>query len=236
MKKNSQPGYYPGYSTLSQKNYWDAKTRDVVLDRVNNTPEIRFFNPEQARLMEAVCARILPQEDRDPEHRIPIVPGIDQRLFTDEHDGYRYEDMPPDREAYELGLKGIDEIARHLRGRAFVELDAGAQDEILESIHDAKPAAAHEIWKRMAVHRFWMLLVQDCVTEYYAHPWSWDEIGFGGPAYPRAYMRLERGEAEPWEKPEERREWTAPGSDLSEKFTYVAGLAAHLGGPQGGTH
>ncbi len=56
----------------------------------------------------------------------------------------------------------------------------------------------------MPVHRYWMLLLQDCVEAYYAHPLSWDEIGFGGPAYPRGYMRLERGEPEPWEVEELR--------------------------------
>ena len=57
------------------------------------------------------------------------------------------------------------------------------------------------------MHRFWVLLVQDCVDAYYSHPWAWDEIGFGGPAYPRAYMRLERGEPEPWEVEEKRYDW-----------------------------
>ena len=78
-----------------------------------------------------------------------------------------------------------------------------------------------------------MLLLQDCVNVYYSHPWAWDEIGFGGPAYPRAYMRLERGEPEPWEKDEKRYEWSAPGSALSERFTHVAGTAEHRGGPRG---
>jgi hypothetical protein len=40
--------------------------------------------------------RLIPQDDRDAEHRIPIVPQIDNRLFTGRMDGYRYDDMPPD--------------------------------------------------------------------------------------------------------------------------------------------
>ena len=28
------------------------------------------------------------------------------------------------------------------------------------------------------------------VGAFYSHPWAWNEIGFGGPAYPRGYMRL----------------------------------------------
>ncbi len=232
----SGPGYYPGFRTLDQKKYWDATTRKVVLDRVNHVPPIRFFQPEQARLMEAVCGRIIPQDDRDAAQKIPIVPWIDERLFADRHDGYRFEDMPPDRAAYVLGLRAIEEIAHHLHGSSFCEIGITSQEEILESIHDARPRAAHEIWKKMPVHRFWMLLVQDCISVYYSHPWAWDEIGFGGPAYPRGYMRLERGDPEPWEKAEERYEWSAPQSSLSDKSTDVAAQPEHRGGPQGGTH
>jgi hypothetical protein len=39
----SQPGYYPGYRTLGQQKFWDAKTREVVLARVHKIPPIRFF-------------------------------------------------------------------------------------------------------------------------------------------------------------------------------------------------
>ena len=34
---------------------------------------------------------------------------------------------------------------------------------------------------------------------FYSHPWSWNEIGFGGPAYPRGYARLGIGQREWWE-------------------------------------
>ena len=232
-----QPGYYPRFKTLGQAKFWDAKTRDVVLERVNNVPAIRFFNAEQARLLEAICNRVLPQDDRDEAHRIPIVPQIDRRLYEDEHDGYRFEGMPPDREAFTLGLQAIEEIARDRCGREFVVLGPREQEEILRSLHDAKPAAAHEIWKRLPVHRFWMLLVSDCAEAYYAHPWAWDEIGFGGPAYPRAYMRLERGEPEPWETQEHRYAWEPPEECVSGAYEPIAGEREHLAPPgQGGTH
>jgi len=55
-----QPGYYPGYSTLAQKNFWDAATRHEIENRVYNVPEIRFFTPEELPLMMAVCDRIVP--------------------------------------------------------------------------------------------------------------------------------------------------------------------------------
>jgi hypothetical protein len=234
--KRVPPGYYPGYSTLSQQNFWDATTRDLVLDRVRNVPPLRFFAEDEARLMEVICAHILPQDDRDESIRIPILPWIDKRLHENSLDGYRYEDMPPDREAYRLGLQAIDEIARHLHGRPYLEIEPRAQDEILRQLHDGQPPAAEEIWSRMPVERFWLLLIQDCVDSYYSHPFAWDEIGYGGPAYPRAYMRLERGDPEPWEKDEKRYEWTAPSDSVSDQYTPVGDKEEHRAHPQGGTH
>ena len=229
-------GYYPGYHTLDQRKFWDAHTREVVLDRVHNAPPIRFFHGEELPLVEAICRHILPQDDRAPAERIPIVPWIDKRLYEKTRDGYRFGDMPPDDEAYRQGMRAIDEMALQLHGRIFTEISDREQDELLETIHDGDPQAAKEIWGRMPVERFWTLLLQDCVTAYYSHPWAWDEIGFGGPAYPRAYMRLERGEPEPWEVEEQRYEWSAPATSVSDKYTPLAGKEEHHGHPQGGTH
>ena len=235
MNERKQPGYYPGYSTLSQRAYWDAATRAEVEKRVYNVPEIRFFTDEELPLITAVCGRIMPQDDRLPEWRIPVVNYIDERLFENRISGYRYEDMPPDREAHRLSLKAIDRTAREIRGKAFVELDASTQDFILKSIHDGEKLAAHDIWARMSVDRYWQLLVGDCVSAYYSHPWAWDEIGYGGPAYPRAYMRLEGGMPEPWEVDEQRYEWSAPADSLSDVYEETgAGETSHHG--QAGTH
>ena len=237
MAPKHQPGYYPGYSTLDQRTYWDAATRGVVEKRVYLPPPIRFFTPDQLQLMTAVCDRILPQHDRTPERRIPIVNYIDERLFENKIDGYRYENMPPDAEAHLLGLEAIELTARTIHGQPFTELDDLKKDALLKSIHDLKQLAAREIWHRMSMERYWHLLVGDCVTAYYSHPWAWDEIGFGGPAYPRAYMRLEGGMPEPWEKDEQRYEWQAPQSSLSDYYEHIGGEqsgVSHQG--QGGTH
>lgn len=232
-----QPGYYPGYSTLSQQKFWDEATRNVVLERVEKLPAIRFFSPEEAQLMKVICDRLLPQDDRDEEHKVPIVPFIDQRLYEGKFDGYRYESMPPDRDAYQLGLKAIQEVAHQLHARNFEDLTPAEQGQILKSLHDGKPGGSHEIWKKMPVHRFFMLMMQDCVAVYYAHPWGWDEIGYGGPAYPRAYMRLENGQPEPWEKDEKRYEWAVSDELGSNGYEFVAGEESQFGSPgQGGTH
>lgn len=211
-----QPGYYPGFSTLDQQAFWDDATRAVVLERVEHPAPITFFSAAEARVMEAVCACVLPQDDRTPDRRIPILNVIDHRLATGSINGYRYDDMPPDTRAYQLASEAIEGMARALGAESFTALGLRQQDELLRSLHDGKPlSGGEEIWQQMNVRRFWLMLVSDCVTAYYAHPWAWDEIGFGGPAYPRGYMRLRDGQPEPWEKTERRYEWEAPPESVS---------------------
>lgn len=235
----NQPGYYPGYSTLSQQAFWDEATRNLVLNRVNNVPPIRFFSSEQAELMQAVCDRLLPQDDRAEAHKIPVVNYIDARLHENKLNGYQYEDMPSDREAWILGLQGIDVIAQHMYHKLFLRLGPREQDEVLFTIHQDQPPAGHELWdKKMSAAHFWSLMMNDVVTAYYAHPYAWDEIGFGGPAYPRGYMRLENGKPEPWEVEEERYDWAGPPTSISDQYEPVGGPKGHarhaIG--QGGTH
>jgi len=213
-----QPGYFPGYSTMAQQKSWDNTTRAIVSKRVENagaTPSLLFFTPEEAAIIGAIVDRLMPQDDRSESRTIPIVPFIDQRLHMNSLAGFRYEDMPPDQEAYRIGVKTIDEMARTRFQQPFVGLTVHRQELLLKSLHDGKPDPEHETWNRLPVHRFFALLMEDCVTAYYSHPWAWDEIGFGGPAYPRGYMRLENGLPEPWEKDEQRYEWNAPADSVS---------------------
>jgi hypothetical protein len=210
------PGYYPGFSTLAQKESWEEATRRLVVERVGTTSPVRFFSKDEEALLSAVIDRIIPQDDRSAARTIPILPIIDERLYTNSLNGFRYEDMPPDQDAYRLGIKAIGEMALARFQRAFTDLAVLHQELILNSLHDGKPDPLNAIWQQMPVHRFWALLMEDCVTAYYSHPWAWDEIGFGGPAYPRGYMRLEHGLPEPWEKDEQRYEWSAPPDALSE--------------------
>ncbi|MCA1555720.1 MAG: gluconate 2-dehydrogenase subunit 3 family protein, partial [Acidobacteria bacterium] len=97
---------YPDYNVLDKWSSpdWDDQTREVVCKRIEDVPPIRFFTEEEARTLAAVAERIVPQPDRSEDEKVPIVPWIDEKLFKDERDGYRYEELPPQREAWRLGL------------------------------------------------------------------------------------------------------------------------------------
>ncbi|HEX6819877.1 MAG TPA: gluconate 2-dehydrogenase subunit 3 family protein [Ktedonobacterales bacterium] len=241
----AHPGFYPGYATLSQQNFWDEATRALVLARVNEVPPIRFFQGDEVALARAVFDRLLPQEDRDESRRIPVLNYVDNSYYLDETSGYRYASMPNDREAIRLGLKGIDAVARHMYATPFVALAAHEQEEVLQTLRDGNPPAGQEYWTQMDVCIFWLQLVSRACDAYYAHPYAWAEIGFGGPAYPRGYMRLQGGQPEPWEVAERRYPWAPPPDMPSSQFhpyheerrTQTPGHARVPPSPgQGGTH
>ena len=54
----------------------------------------------------------------------------------------------------------------------------------------------------MNVKRAFSVVMRYSLQAFYAHPWAWNEIGFGGPAYPRGYAVFgssHLGDTEPWE-------------------------------------
>ena len=164
-----QPGYYPGFSTLAQEKYWDAATRMLIHRRVNRSIPIRFFTSDEEKTMHAVVDRVLPQEDREYAYRIDVLAGIDERLFENRLEGYRYADMPPDQDAYRLAARAFEAMAHEQYGQSFHALDITRQETLLRSIHHTEPLAAKELWSQMNIKRFWTMLVADCCSVYYAH-------------------------------------------------------------------
>jgi hypothetical protein len=206
MEEQESRTRYPGYNVLDKWSSpdWDDQTREVVRRRLEEIPPIRFFNEHEALTLAAIAERVVPQPDRGEAEKIPIVPRIDEKLHEDKRDGYRYEELPPQREAWRLGLAGIDETARALfDGKRFVELDPLSQDVVLRHVErgDAPGAA----WERMPAARFFRdVLSTTIVKTYYAHPLAWNEIGYGGPSSPRGHVRKWGGGVDPWEAREKR--------------------------------
>jgi hypothetical protein len=180
---------------------WDDQTREVVRQRLEEIPPIRFFTSEEAQTLAAVAERIVPQPDRGETEKVPIVPWIDQKLFEDKRDGYRYEELPPQREAWRLGLKGLDEAAQALfAGKRFVDLDIQSQHVVLTHVARGNPPGA--TWKQLPAARFFKNVLSITIVKiYYAHPLAWNEIGYNGPSSPRGHVRKWEGGVDPWEAP-----------------------------------
>ena len=144
-----------------------SNASDMLL-RIEPKPPIRFFSAYEEKALQAVIDRLIPQDDPLREKRIDLVPAIDGRLYKNALNGFRYEDMLSDRDAYCEGLRAIDEMSRQRFNTPFVDLSVSSQERILKSLRDSEPDPAHEVWKRMPVPRFWNMLVRDCANACYA--------------------------------------------------------------------
>jgi hypothetical protein len=189
-----------GYDVLGKWDSpsWDDQTRAVVEKRLTQVPPRRFFTEAEWQTLEAVCSRLIPQPDR--LHPIPIVPWIDEKLHHNWLDGFRYEDMPPMREAWCRGLDGINDESRRRFGADFPMLSTADQDAVLRAIQSGDIVS--DVWQQLPPRRFFStVLLKEVAGEYYAHPHAWSETGFGGPASPRGYVRLGENQRDPWEAP-----------------------------------
>ena len=158
----------------------------------------QFLAPETFALLEAVAARLFPQPDR-PTQPIALAPAIDQRLTDGRADGWRYDALPPDREAYRMGLGGIQEIAQAQFQADFMSLTAAQQDAVLHTLAGGTPPGA--TWQTLDAGRFFEELLAELAATYYAHPLAQEEIGYVGMADLPAWTKIGLNEKEDREVP-----------------------------------
>jgi hypothetical protein len=194
---------YPGYDVLAKRNSpsWNEQTRQVIDARVAlDANEHRFFSDTEWPTLLAICSRIVPQ----PEHRArpaPVAALVDQKLHEDARDGYRDSRLPHLREAWRRGVRAIDAEAQSQHGVRFHQLNSQQQDILLTAVQQGRVQSP--AWGDMSPQLFFTKrLLHDVVAAYYACPVAWNEIGFGGPASPRGYVRLSYDRRDPWEAAE----------------------------------
>ena len=184
-------GRYPDYDVLEQASHWDEATRRVVLDRVERMPSIRFFDEREVATLGAFCDLVLAQ---DSAPRIPVLAMVDEKLYEKRAEGYRHEDMPSDTETWREAARMLDAAAVEQGAESFGAAEREAQLRIV-----ARFAEGGLHWDGLPVTKAWGVVMRDILSAFYSHPWAWNEIGFGGPAYPRGFARLGAGRREHWE-------------------------------------
>jgi len=183
---------FPGFEVLEQAGHWDGVTAGVVLSRVGMAPDIRFLTPEQEAIATALCDRLLGQ---DEEPRIAVVPMVDARLAEQETDGWHYDDMPEDGQAWQDSLRYLDADcqSRFSCGLALARIED--QQAVIQAVQDL----GSKDWHGLNAGHVWSLWTRYACTTFYAHPSAWNEIGFPGPAYPRGYKNPGVDKREPFE-------------------------------------
>jgi Gluconate 2-dehydrogenase subunit 3 len=194
-------GRFPGYDVLSKRltPSWNEKTREVVTRRLALDPEPKFFTSDEFRTVRAIADRIVPQPTTRPP--IPVAGLVDDKLHRHNEDGFREADMPREGEAWRRGLRALDDDAKQAFGARFSDLSAPNMDELLARMEKGLLKGA--AWGGMPSGTFFkMRMARDIVHAYYAHPTAWSEVGWGGPASPRGYVRMDFNDRDPWEAAE----------------------------------
>ena len=199
---DSKSTRFPGYDVMRKRGTpsFNAKTREVLDKRLGISDEHRqFFSPDEFETVRALAGRIVPQPDAEPG--IPVAALVDRRLHLDRSDGYRTGDMPKQRDAWRQGLAALDAEMRNTYDRPFRDLDPSTQDLVLKKMQHGELTGP--AWRPMTAKQFFKERIgHDIVMAYYGHPTAWNEIGFGGPASPRGYVRMNVNDRDPWEAAE----------------------------------
>ncbi|WP_244817866.1 gluconate 2-dehydrogenase subunit 3 family protein [Caballeronia sp. Lep1P3] len=192
---------YPDYDVMSKRDTpsWDAVTRNVIDERLATPNDPHFFDAVEWRALCALCACIVPQDRQRPA--VPVAALVDARLAKNTGDGYRDARLPPMRDAWRIGLRALDAESRARHELPFASIDENAQCALLTDMQHGKLDRAE--WQGMPSAVFFAeRVLHDICGMYYAHPHAWSEIGFGGPANPRGYVRMVANRRDPWEAAE----------------------------------
>ncbi len=205
-------GRFPGFDVLAQSDNWDEVTAGVVLARLDPPHEFSFFSPLEQATAGALFDQLLAQDD-DP--KVPVLELVDRRLALDETDGWFYADMPEDKEAWRLTLKMLDDDANETYEAPFHRLRVDQQGCLIQKVQDA------DSWHDLKADHVWSLWTRYACAAFYSHPWAWNEIGFGGPAYPRGYRTLGVDGLEPWEVRDQANNDPVPWAERVEEAKHL---------------
>lgn len=147
-------------------------------------------------MLKAVAGH-LTYEDR-PEVLAWVAAHFDQELGKAIGESQRQPEVPPQKELVVAGLKALEEWAKLQYQKGFLKLGVQDQFQILRDLQLGQLPMVGK-WNETLQRALFKKLVSLAVEAYYSHPWVWSEIGYGGPAYPRGYVRIELGLADPWE-------------------------------------
>jgi hypothetical protein len=175
------------YLKLIEGERVSPRTRELLEQRMAGpVASSDLLSAEQERTLRALLARVVPQTGTDP---IDIAGFVIARLATGKGDGWRYDILPADAQAYRDGL---DRLAAH----GFFHLDEAAQDAVTSALAADKGS----------VDARWFEEVRgDAVAAYVAHPATLARLGYSGIGVGGAdtkykgFVSIGPNEREPWE-------------------------------------
>ncbi|WP_438445717.1 gluconate 2-dehydrogenase subunit 3 family protein [Gorillibacterium sp. sgz5001074] len=188
--------HYPSYDVMKEKKEWDGHTRAIVTGRLQLRGELRFLTAVEAELIREIASLLV--DDTDPEILEYVIRHVDQSLNQSPGEGQRQAGVPEAPVLVRMGLKAIEQESELTEGVSFMKLERKKQERMLKALSENRAGSA-KLWREVPQSAFFQKLLSWTVEAYCSHPLVWSGIGYGGPAYPRGYIRTQLGQLEPWE-------------------------------------
>lgn len=192
----AKQSHYPSYDVMTEKDHWDDHTQSIVTARLLREYEYRFLTLVEAEVLRSWCSQLMGDNRADIIQY--VLCHIDESLYSDAGEGQRKPGVPPAPQLIRDGVAAIDATAQRLYTNHFFHLNDNEQQQIMSDVSGGT-AILPEIWGTVPQKELFVKLLTLTVEAYYSHPTVWSEIGYGGPAYPRGYVRTQGGHLDPWE-------------------------------------
>ncbi|GBQ13248.1 gluconate 2-dehydrogenase subunit 3 family protein [Swaminathania salitolerans] len=198
------PRIAPDYLALLDSDRISGRTRQIMEERAqtNDAP----YHPQHLTrsaydVLVALTECVLPQEAILGDEAINLPARIDTRLGT-AGDGWRFAALPPDREAYERALTGLDGVSDARYGTAFCRLDPTDRETLVQAL--AEGALGTETLDGDQMRAWFADLRADCVQSFMSHPAVQARLGIdavfnGGDAIFQGFSAMGEGVSEAWE-------------------------------------
>jgi hypothetical protein len=194
--------HYPTYNILAEQEHWDDHTRSIVLARTIREHEYAYLS-----LVEAESVRALSQvlvHDERAEVIQYVVCHIDETLAKAVGEGQRKVGIPKAEVLVRDGLRMLESLCMTHYMKPFPELSKEDQQQIVEDLSQGMMKVLNEPdHVAFPQKAFFQKLMNLTVEAYCSHPTVWSEMGYGGPAYPRGYVRTDGNQLDPWEAKKE---------------------------------
>lgn len=188
--------HYPDYDVMREQEHWDPHTQSIVVARLQAEYGFRFLTVVEAEQLR-VLVGLLTGDDRS-EIVSYVIRHIDESLGGSIGEAERKAGVPKAQELVRQGLHLLDAASVLQFQAPYISLDKDQQRLLLEGLGENR-AQPEPTWRGFPAKPFFMKVMSLSHQAYYSHPTVWSEIGYGGPAYPRGYIRAHPNQLDPWE-------------------------------------
>lgn len=188
----------PAFARALASDRASARTRATLLARLDDPVEDdpSALSERQLAVLHALVERVLPDTGLDLARR------MDVGLASGPGDGWRFAELPPDPEAWALGLDTLDTVAH-----GFPELSPDRQDVWLDRMAAGKVGVDGAVGRLSATQmRLWFEDVRaETARTWMAHPAAMARIGYDGVLTGgdgdriQGFTRTRADDPEPWE-------------------------------------